>query len=320
MKKKILSLLLLAVFAFTACEKVEEKPKSNDAKNPTETTEKATEAVKASSKDLEKMREAYEVKVDELKAEDYSKDSTMNKILTDGKLIVATNATYPPFEFMLSVDGKSTENGIDMEMARLLAKKINVELEIVDTSFESLVAGISNGMYDLVLAGMNKDPERDEQVDFSDDYYSPTLTLLQRKSDLDKYKEASDIPDSFKFGNQTGTVQEKVTKVQFPETIKNSLYLESYTDLTMALEAGQIDGILLEDVIAKAFASNNSALAINENITYPGESGFAMAFKEGDKEFQEYLNSFIKEIKDNGTLDKIYNDGAKLAGSSMEDQ
>ncbi|MDL2310645.1 transporter substrate-binding domain-containing protein [Peptostreptococcaceae bacterium OttesenSCG-928-C18] len=319
MKKKILSLLLIGVFLLTACEKVD-KGSSNSSQNSTESTETSTEATKTSSEDLEKMREAYEVTVDELKAEDYSEESTMYKILTDKKLIVATNATYPPFEFILSVDGKSSENGIDMEMARLIAKKMNVELEIIDTSFESLVSGISNGMYDLVLAGMNKDPERDEQVDFSDDYYSPTLTLLQRKSDLDKYKEAKDIPDDFKFGNQTGTVQEKVTKVQFPKTIENSLYLESYTDLTMALEAGQIDGMLLEDVIAKAFASNNPALAVNENITYPGESGFAMAFKDGDKEFQEYLNAFIKEIKDNGTLDKIYNDGAKLAGSSMEDQ
>ncbi len=316
MKKKILALLLMTAFALTACQKVEKTTDSTD----TTGQEQKVEESKVTNKDLEDMRKSYEVKVDDLKADDYSEDSTMNKILKEGKLTVATNATYPPFEFMLSIEGKSTESGIDMEMARLLAKKMNVELEITDTSFESLVAGVSNGMYDLVLAGMNKDPERDEQVDFTDDYYSPTLTLLIKKSDLDKYKEASDITKDFKFGNQNGTVQEKVTKVQFSHVTETPLYLESYTELTTALQAGQIDGMLVEDVIAKAFVANNKDLAINENITYPGESGFAMALKDGDKEFQEYLNAFIKEIEDNGTLNKIKEDGAKLAGSSMDEQ
>lgn len=321
MKKKILALLLVAVFALTACQKVEKKESTKSTGDSSKPAAETT--IELTGKGLEKMREKYEVEVDSLKAEDFSEDGTMNKILKNGKLVVGTNATYPPFEYVLTIEGKTSEYGIDMEMAKLLAKKMNVELEIVDTSFESLVSGISNNMYDLVLAGMNKDPERDEEVDFTDDYYSPTLTLLLRKADLNKYKTEKDIPKNFKFGNQNGTVQEKVTNQHFPDAKKNSLYLESYTDLTAALQSKQIDGILVEDVIAKAFVANNDDLAMNSNITYPGDSGFAMALKDGDKEFQEYLNKFIKEIKDNGTLDKIVVDSNELAGvaeSSSEEE
>ncbi|QQK07099.1 transporter substrate-binding domain-containing protein [Miniphocaeibacter halophilus] len=319
MKKKILALLLIAAFTLTACEKVEKTDTSNSTTaSKEEVTEATTEKTEVTEKALAEMREAYEVSVDDLKAEDYPEDSTMHKILTDKKLIVATNAAYPPYEYRLMVEGKSEFGGIDMEMARLLAKKMDVELEIVDTSFDSLIAGLQSGMYDLLLAGMNKDPEREKQVDFTSDYYFPTLVLLVREADLDKYKTEKDIPDDFKFGNQMGTVQENVTNAHFPNAKDNSLYLKNYPDLTAALESGQIDGLLVEDIIAKAFIAQNPKLAISEGISYPGETGFAGALKKDDKDFQDYLNTFIKEIQDNGTFDKIVIDSNELAGVAEE--
>lgn len=315
MKKKLLSLLLACTLIFTACSKTDESKKEEGTE--TTSTEQAKEETKLKSSDLEAMRANYEVKIDNLKADDYEKDSTMYNILKNGKLVVGTNATYPPFDFRIMVDGKPGFGGIDMELGALLAKKMGVELEIVDTSFESLVTGVNNGMYDVVLAGMNKDPERDKAVDFSDDYYFPTLVLLQRKNELDDYKEEKDIPDDFIFGNQTGTVQEKITQVKFPKTMGHAIYMENYTELVLGVQTGNLDGLLIEDIIANAFVANNEDLAINENFTYPGETGFAAAFKDGDKEFEEYINAFIKEIKDNGTLAKIEEDSTALAIQDM---
>lgn len=315
MKKKILALLLAGTLLFTACSKTDEKKPTEESN--TVSTEETEEQTQLKAEDLEKMRAEYEVEVDELKADDFSKDSTMHSVLKNGKLVLATNATYPPFEFRIMVDGKADFGGIDMELGLLLAKKMGVELEIVDTSFESLITGLSNEMYDLVLAGMNKDPERDKAVDFSEDYYFPTLVLLQRKDELEKFKTDKDIPDDFIFGNQTGTVQEKVTQVKFPKTLGHALYMENYTELILALQTKNIDGLLIEDIIANAFVANNDDLAINENITYPGETGFAAAFKDGDKEFQEYIDAFIEEIKGNGTLEKIEQDGTALSIQDM---
>lgn len=314
MKKKILALLLVAVFALTACEKVEKKESTKSTGESSKPVAKTT--IELTGEGLEKMREKYEVEVDSLKAEDFSENSTMSKILKNGKLIVATNATYPPYEFRLPIDGDSVECGIDMEMARLLAKKMNVELEIVDTSFDSLITGLGTDMYNLVLAGMNNTPERAEQVTFTEDYFAPNLVLLIKESDVDKYKSEKDIPDDFKFGNQMGTVQEEVTIQHFPKATEgdNSLYLKSYADLILALQAGQIDGILVEDIIAEAFMAQNPDLTTVKGLEYPGESGFAGAVKKDDTEFKEYLDKFIKEIKDNKTLDKIVVDSNELAG------
>ena len=317
MKKKILALLLVAVFALTACQKVDSKESDKSTGESSKPAAKTT--VELTNEGMEKMRAEYEVEVDSLKAEDFSEDSTMNKILKDGKLIIGTNATYPPYDFRVMVDGKSEFAGIDMEMAALIAKKMGVELVIEDTSFDSLIAGLTSGMYHAVMAGMNNTPERDKQADFSDDYYFPTLVLLVNGKDADKYKTEKDIPEDFKFGNQMGTVQEEVTIQHFPKAKENSLYLKNYTDLTAALETNKIDGILVEDIIAKAFMAQNPNLKISEGISYPGETGFAIALKDGDKEFQEYLNKFVKEIKENGTFDKIVVDSNELSGVAEED-
>lgn len=102
---------------------------------------------------------------------------TGDQIGTEGVLRVGTNAEFPPFEYTLD-DG--TIVGFDIEIAKLIAKKANKTLEIVNTAFDSLLLELDSGNVDFVIAGMTVDAERSAQVDFSASYYTSEQAVIVR--------------------------------------------------------------------------------------------------------------------------------------------
>lgn len=301
MKKKFLAMIAVVLtlsMSLTACgQKTEDKTQTE-------------ETVKEGKIDPN-YQEEYKVEKVDLKAEDFSEKSTMHKILKDGKINIGTNATYPPYEFIAKVGSETKIVGIDADLAYLLGKKLGIEVELQDVDFDALITGLSLGTHDLLLAGMNKDPEREKSIGFSDDYYQANMVVLMRTEDLDKYDSMDDFGEDFTFGNQLGTVHEKLAKDKFPKT-KNKA-IPSYPDLIVDLKAGNIDGMLLEDVVAKAYASEDPKLTVNESVSFKSDEGMAMGLTKDDEEFQKFLNDFIKEIQENGTMDKIVLNNLKLA-------
>ena len=82
---------------------------------------------------------------------------------TTETLIMATNATFPPYEYYQEDDIV----GIDAEIAQAIADKLGMKLEIVDTEFGSIIGGVQSGKYDIGMAGMTVTDERKESVNFS---------------------------------------------------------------------------------------------------------------------------------------------------------
>ena len=106
------------------------------------------------------------------------------------KLVMATNAEFPPYEYV--EDGKIV--GIDAEIAALIAEKLDMELEIVDVAFDSIIPGVQSGKYDMGMAGMTVNEERLESVDFSTSYATGIQAVIvmedgpiQALEDLDPY-------------------------------------------------------------------------------------------------------------------------------------
>ena len=83
-----------------------------------------------------------------------------------GTLTMATNAEFPPYEYK---DGESII-GIDAEVAKLIADKLGLKLEIADVDFDSIIPGVQTGKYDMGMAGMTVTDERKQKVNFSDSY------------------------------------------------------------------------------------------------------------------------------------------------------
>ncbi len=210
-----------------------------------------------------------------------------------GKLVMVTNAEFPPYEYY----DKNKIVGIDADIARAIADKIGVELDVQDMAFDSLIPAVQSGKADFTAAGMTVNEDRKKNVDFTDTYAEAAQVII--------VKEGSEIktPDDLtgkKIGVQTGT-----TGDIYADDIENAV-VNRYNkgmEAVMALTQDKIDAVIIDREPAKVFVKENAGLVIlDEAFT---EEEYAIAVKKGNKELLDKLNGAIKELKESGELKKI---------------
>ena len=103
-----------------------------------------------------------------------TEQTSVDKIKAAGKIVMATNAQFEPFEYIDGTDFK----GIDIEISQKIADELGVELEIHDVKFESVIAEITTGKANFAAAGLSITPDRLENVDFSNEYFSATKSIV----------------------------------------------------------------------------------------------------------------------------------------------
>lgn len=230
----------------------------------------------------------------------------IEQIKKDGKLIVGTSPDYPPFEFIISEDGKSKIVGADIELAQKFADKLGVKLEIKSMDFDSLLPALQSDVVDLVITGMTPDETRKKSVDFTDIYFTGKNGVIVKESDAGKVKSEDDLK-KMKIGVQKGSTQEIYVKDQLKLTDYKAL--TSVPDLVMDLKNGNIDAVVLNDKVASINAGKYDGVKVVENLALTSggdEELMAVAVKKGDnKELLAALNEEIKTLKDSGEYDKI---------------
>lgn len=110
-----------------------------------------------------------------------------------GELRVGLSADYAPYEFEHTKDGEREYAGIDIELAKKIAKDNDIKLKIVNMQFDSLLGALKTGKIDMIISGMAPTPERKKQVDFSDDYMEVNQRMIIQKKDKDKLKTIDDF-------------------------------------------------------------------------------------------------------------------------------
>ena len=113
----------------------------------------------------------------------------------DKQLVLATNAEFAPFEYVESKDGVKTYYGIDMEIAKLLAYKLDMELVIEDMKFETVVGAVGNNGVDIAMSGLTITAEREKVVNFSTSYFAEDIVVICKADDttFDACKTAVDV-------------------------------------------------------------------------------------------------------------------------------
>ena len=278
MKKKVLAITMAALMAasLTAC--------GGGAKETTAAAttaeEKAEDTTAAESKD-ETSAEAAETEA--------------AKEAAGGKLVMATNAEFPPYEYH---DGDAIV-GIDAEIAKAIADELGMELEIEDIAFDSIIPEIVSGKADMGLAGMTVTEDRMQSVDFSDTYAKASQKII--------VTEDSEIasPDDLKgviVGVQLGTTGD----IYVSDLEADGTTVECYNkgfEAVQALSQGKIDAVVIDGEPAKTFVAETEGLKILEESFTDEE--YAIAVKKGNTELLEKINGALKTLKDNGTLDEI---------------
>ncbi len=242
-----------------------------------------------------------------------SKTNSLEKIVSSGKIVLGTSADYPPFEFHTLVDGKDVITGLDIEIAKYIAKELGVELEIKDMDFDNLLAGLGTGMMDMIIAGMNPDPDR--EANFTDIYYEANLSVLIHKDALSEITNLENL-EGKSIGVQMGTTQESIAQEDIKDATAKSL--SNNADIIMNLKTKKIDCAIMETPVAESFAMANDDLMIIENLIIDsGSGGVAIAVKEGDEELTAKLNEILAKIKSEGLLEKWMVEASELSGKGL---
>ena len=216
-----------------------------------------------------------------------------------GKLIMATNAYFQPYEYY---EGNKIV-GIDAEIAEAIAKKLGLELEIQDVEFDSIIAGVQSGKYDMGMAGMTVTDERKKSVNFSSSYATGIQAII--------VKEGSPVTDidtllsgDYKIGVQTGTTGDIYISGDIGEENESQVVRFSKgNDAVIALSSDKVDAVVIDNEPAKNFVAANAGLTILET-PYSVED-YAICFNKNNTELCDEVNKALKELTDDGTIPAI---------------
>ncbi|MBP3697116.1 MAG: basic amino acid ABC transporter substrate-binding protein [Clostridia bacterium] len=214
----------------------------------------------------------------------------------DNVLKMGTNAAFPPYEYY---EGDKIV-GIDAEIGALIAKKLDMELEIVDMDFNGIIAAVQNGSIDMGMAGMTKDPDREKSVNFSTSYATGVQVVIVKEGSA--IKSIDDLKGK-KIGVQEATTGDSYATSDFGEEA-----VKRYVNGAAAvqdLQNGSIDAVIIDNEPAKAFVAANEGLTILET-EYTVEE-YAIAVSKDDPELLEKINKAIAELKEEGKIDEIIN-------------
>lgn len=212
----------------------------------------------------------------------------------EGVLTMATNATFPPYEYY---DGNEIV-GIDAEIAGAVAEKLGLELKIEDMEFDSIILAVTQGKADIGLAGMTVTEERLEAVNFTDSYATGIqVIIVTEDSDI---KDDKDL-DGKKIGVQLATTGDMYAKEDFGE--ENVEAYNKGADAVMALKQGKVDAVIIDNQPALSFVKNTDGLKILE--TEYAVEDYAAAIEKGNEGLLAAVNGALKELRDDGTLQSI---------------
>ena len=211
-----------------------------------------------------------------------------------GKLTMATNATFPPYE--MTTDTGAFE-GIDVDTAQAIAEKLGLELQIDDMEFDAALLSVQQGKADIVMAGVTVTDERKAVMDFSDSYATGIQSII--------VPEGSDIatPDDLagkKIGTQRGTTGYIYCSDDFGDD--NVVAYDDGLTAVQALNNGQVDAVVIDNAPAQEFVAANPGLKILD--TSYAEEDYAIGMAKGSS-LEDAVNATLEELKADGTLQSI---------------
>ena len=212
-----------------------------------------------------------------------------------GKLTMATNATFPPYE--MTTDSGEFE-GIDIDTAKAIAEKLGLELQIDDMDFDAALLSVQQGKADIVMAGVTVTDERKAVMDFSDSYATGIQSII--------VPEGSDIASvddlaGKKIGTQRGTTGYLYCSDDFGEDAV--VAYDNGLTAVQALNNGQVDAVVIDNAPAKEYVAANPGLKVLD--TSYAEEDYAIGMNKSNTALLEAVNAALEELKADGTLQAI---------------
>ncbi|MBP8639773.1 MAG: amino acid ABC transporter substrate-binding protein [Oscillospiraceae bacterium] len=219
----------------------------------------------------------------------------------DGVLTMATNASFPPYEYY---EGDKIV-GIDAEIAAAIAEKLGLTLEIGDMEFDSIITAVNGGKADIGMAGMTVTPERQEEVNFTTSYATGVqVIIVPEDSDITSVDDLMAEGASHIIGVQRNTTGDLYTTWDLEDAGLATIDRYSKgTEAVMALLTGKVDCVVIDNEPAKAFVAENPGLKILD--TEYIEEQYAGAVAKSNTALCDAINKALQELIDDGTVKSI---------------
>lgn len=299
MKKKIMAALVAVgmVVSMAACNG-SQTVTTTTQQDEGSTAQKVESVVETTESDVSTDESFADSKIESPKdtaVSEEAKAATAIETVTKGKLTMSTNAAFPPYE--MTTDSGDFE-GIDVEVADAIAKKLGLELQVDDMEFDAALLAAQQGKSDIVMAGVSVTDERKKVMEFSDSYATGVQVIIVPEDS--EIASVDDLTDKM-IGTQRGTTGNIYCTDDFGED-----HITTYDNGLTAVQAllnGQVDCVVIDKEPAKAFVAANQGLKILET-EYVSED-YAIGLAKGNTALLAAVNGALKELQEDGTLQAI---------------
>lgn len=208
--------------------------------------------------------------------------------------MLATEAGFAPYEFYQ--DGEIV--GVDIDIAKEIAKELDKKLVIKDVSFDFLINEVKSGKADFAAAGISITDERKKQIDFTDEYTTSNQVVIVRKDS--KIKSFSELPNK-KIAVQLGTVADLYVSDNYPDAtlVQHKKYLSAVEDV----KANKVDCLIMDELPAKEIVKENTELKIMDGILF--QDRYGMIVKKGNDKLRKQINRVLKKLIEDGTINQL---------------
>ena len=232
-----------------------------------------------------------------------AKKSTLEAILKKGELRVGFESGYMPFEM---TDKKGRFVGFDIDMAKEMAKAMGVKFVPVNTAWDGIIPALITKKFDIIMSGMTVTQERNLKINFADPNIIVGQTILINKKHKNKIKSYKDLNNSkYTVTSKLGTTGEQAVKRLIPKCKYKSF--ETEPEAALEVVNGKADAFVYDLPYCVVFNAEQGAgklIFLNEPFTF---EPLAWAINKGDPDFLNWLNNFLRQVKNDGRYERIHN-------------
>ncbi len=232
-----------------------------------------------------------------------AKKSTLEIILKKGELWVGFDSGYMPFEM---TDQKGRYVGFDIDIAKEMARAMDVKFVPVNTAWDDIIPSLTTGKFDIIISGMTVTQERNLKISFAEPYIIVGQTILINKKHDGKINSYKDLNyPTYTVTSQSGTTGEQAVKNFIPRCTYKSFKTEK--DAVLEVINGNADAFVYDlpfCVVVMVMQGTDKLAFLDKPFTY---EPLAWAIQKGDPDFLNWLNNFLRQIKNDGRYDRIYN-------------
>jgi len=229
-------------------------------------------------------------------------ESVLNEILERGELQVCFDAGYIPFEMKSKKGGFI---GFDVDLGKMMSKAMGVKFVPVNTAWDGIIPALLTKKCDVIMGGMTITAQRNLQVNFADPYVVIGQTILLRPGLEGKVNSYKDLNNAqYKVATKLGTTGEQAVKRLIKKAEIN--LFETQSDAVLEVANGKADAFVYDLPFNALYEAQNKGQVshIEKPFTY---EPLGWAVRKGDPDFLNFLNNYLRQIKGDGSYDRVYN-------------